>query len=118
MANQSNKETITSHCTLAPTNPTKDGRMCLALRPGFFFRPLLEMDGSDATTFNVFMVVTNLKWAVLAWPVVLCSDLWMLDPNGALSWHFAVRPDQYEARLWFISTSFLLSAPLGKITIK
>ena len=101
MAKQSiiqTKKTIISNCTtLAATNPAKDGRMCLALRPGFFFRPLLEMDGSDARTFDVFMVVTNLKWAVLAWPVVLWSDLWILDPNGALSWHFAVRPDQYEA---------------------
>ncbi len=43
------------------------------------------------------MVVTNLKWAVLAWPVVARGNLWILDPHGCLSWHFAVRPGQYES---------------------
>ena len=64
--------------------------MCVTLQPGMAFRA----DESDV----VFACVSNLRWAILAWPLQPVDDSkFIMDPHGKLCWKFVTKVDEFEA---------------------
>ena len=64
--------------------------MCVTLQPGMAFRAADEPE--------VFACVSNLRWAILAWPLQPVDDSkYILDPHGKLSWKFVTKVDEFEA---------------------
>ena len=71
----------------------EDALLCMLLQPGMAFK-----DEGD----RMFICVSNLRWAVLAWPLLRLGDVddpanIVLDPRGSLSWHFMVNKAQFRA---------------------
>ena len=76
---------------------TEDARVCIILRPGMIFKTIrAPADGDGAG--DVFIVVANLKWGLLVWPMMaLDAGMWQLRPASRLQWFFTTSCDQLEA---------------------
>ena len=75
----------------------EDARVCIVLRPGMMFKTFREPAGNDGAG-DVFMVVANLKWGLLVWPMMpLDAGMWQLKPASRLQWYFTTSCDQHEA---------------------
>lgn len=68
--------------------------MCMVLQSGMAFK-----DADHESGFT-YVCLCNLRWAVLAWPLVELQDgLHILDPDGRLSWHFVLKNDAFQAAI-------------------
>ena len=88
------------------STPTKDARMCITLQPGMAFKAADEPD-------VVFACVSNLRWAILAWPLQPVQDdgYYILDPAGRLYWKFVTNVEKLEAGI--LEPSFLPGVGVG-----
>ena len=95
--------------------------MCLVLQPGMAFKhqaPTRPWESDDT-----FICIANLRWAVLAWPLIRCQDqeAMTLDPNGKLHWCCVLRPDLFQAAVAEPSLSrnqIVLSLPEWQPAVK
>ena len=80
--------------------------MCITLQPGMAFRTADEPD-------VVFACVSNLQWAILAWPLQPVQDdgYYILDPAGRLYWKFVTNVENLEAGI--LEPSFLPGVGVG-----
>lgn len=75
---------------------TKDALACIVLRPGMVFRPKVSFDG-DEVTGQILLVVANLKWGLLVWPLkMLDGGSLQLASPGALEWYFTISCDHQD----------------------
>ena len=63
------------------------------------FKPRQTLDGAEVDD-KIFIVVSNLKWALLVWPMTLFDDGSLkLTRRGSLEWYFTTRIDQHESAI-------------------
>ena len=75
----------------------EDALVCIVLRPGMIFRTI-RAPADDDGAGDVFVVVANLKWGLLVWPMIpLDAGMWQLRPSSRLQWYFTTSPDEHEA---------------------
>ena len=61
------------------------------------FRPKLSYEGDEVSS-QIFLVVANLKWGLLVWPLRMLDggSLQLVTP-GALEWYFTISCDHQDA---------------------
>lgn len=65
---------------------SKDAKRCVAFQPGMAFR--IGSEASSTSSYGngpAFLVVANLKWGLLVWPLIQSDDFTLsLKKNGQL----------------------------------
>lgn len=74
------------------------------------FRPKLSYDGDEVNS-QIFLVVANLKWGLLVWPLRMLDggSLQLVSP-GALEWYFTISCDHQD-----VSHALPLLADIGLV---
>lgn len=67
----------------------EDARTSVVLRPGMIFRPKMTLPG-EIVDGKIYLIVSNLKWGILVWPMINCGDQSVLQPmpEASLEWFF------------------------------